>query len=1512
MRHTAHGSKDGPLDLGRWAACFLLFVLSLIGIAALLVPFAFRLPSVRAWIERNAVAAVKDETGLTVHMEIDRPLWPLGVVVRGVQVESTDPRRPFATIREARVTLRPFSLLSGDVVIDGVEVDGLVVDAEMREGQPIPTNLPLKLKPHAPKAPTGPALDPPFRVVSLTGAQVKVTYARDADAPGDRPMSAELDGIDLDIDAATEGESTIYNLRLQKAVGAVRTPRTQLSPPPLDRFSKGKIKFDPHEVWDEDAICGLAVDVQVTDSVLSDLVSLRHFEVDAHLDGNEALGTAPSCSETEIDDEQVAHLRLDRVAFAAGKGASPSVVRVGPAGKLRVQAPALLAARYVKLPPVGGYVSIDLDLAAEIDLKDPLPGVLRAATSGRLEGHQLRFAQFRFGESVSGDIAVKPPLIIASKKIDVVYADGQVTLTDLEIKAAPAPLQKKQMPMHVGLAIKGVKFPGLMRELGVSKAAHVRWDIDEGTAKIAGYLSPLALDGDLALKTDHFELAQRAVEDANPGHIIGVKEPVAFSTHVVIRDTHLGFEQVRTRWGNTSLAARVLIGFDDRLEVDASSEQFDLADISPLVQFKLGGIAKLDWKVRGMSFDPISEGKLSILGFVFDDFALGDVETATAKAKGTLIDVESYRAHIQESAYQVSSMRIDLGAVKGSPIFVDALASSDNFDLDDFYGIFKLQDDPRWKDIQGHFAFDSRAHFVVGGKDDPCGTGHLQLDLGAQVLAMDLWGERYDGGTADLSIDWYDLQAGGLGMDLGLRAATLKKKGGGTIVAAGKIERGGVLNIHATVGGLSLKSLSAVPQTTIAVDGAIDAVADVGGTFDDMTVDADVSVSPILIGDQTLDRSHLHVVRAPVAGIAPAPRPDARGCYTGRKLPPFDAVRYFNDPVEGSFVISGDMFGGTVKLQDFSVTDQKKMVAEGKIEIRRLDLGPLALLRPRADEADLDDKYEPPPPPVVVDGKGSADIVLVRFPIDEWWNAKGSIANLTLDVESGDLGVATSGETPKITFGPEGAELPETTLNVHVGDAAAKIILAARVDRTSVAPDASPKLVAKVTIPDLPLSRLEQYFPRIERADGLMHATVVIGGTVAAPTWEGELAIANGAMTVKGLALPISAVNGKISVDPRTGLRIEKLHGEVGGGTIDVTGGATLRGFQLGDVDMRVVAKEVHFRYADAMSTTFGGELHATWSPPETSGGKSEPARIEGFVDIDSFLYEKPVKVFDVNAIQAAQRTDVQVYDPLRDVVAFDIELRAKHGLRFRNNLVDATMVVGQGGLRAVGTNQRYGLLGDVLVVQGGVFKFRNHDFEIREGALRFADDTKIEPNIDVVAITDYRRAAGTGSIAEWRIKLHAYGVSNDLKLELTSDPPLSQEDAILLLTIGMTRAEANSLGGGVVAGGAGIDFLADVAGVDQTVKQAIPVIDDFRFGTAYSVKTGRTEPQVTLGKRLTDTLRASITSGFGENRQVLSNIEWQLSRKLSLQGSYDNVNDVSTASVGNVGIDLRFRLEFE
>ena len=332
---------------------------------------------------------------------------------------------------------------------------------------------------------------------------------------------------------------------------------------------------------------------------------------------------------------------------------------------------------------------------------------------------------------------------------------------------------------------------------------------------------------------------------------------------------------------------------------------------------------------------------------------------------------------------------------------------------------------------------------------------------------------------------------------------------------------------------------------------------------------------------------------------------------------------------------------------------------------------------------------------------------------------------------------------------------------------------------------------------------------------------------------------------------------------------------------------------------------------------------------------RSDPARalprVTGSVTLRSFEYRRPIAMTaDLNALaQRGKRTQFDAYDPSEDVVAFDIALRSERPLKIQNELIEAELVPADDGLMLSGTNGRYGLRGAVRIKPGGRILLRRNAFEITDGTVKFNDTTRIHPDVDVTAQTEYRRysdaatAAPSGATTttgsstsatggRWNVRLHAYGDADNLRVDLTSDPALAQDDIFLLLTVGLTRAELDQAQSASVGESVALEALGTLTGADKAIKDAVPLIDEFRFGSTYSSRTGRTEPTVTIGKRLTERVRGNVTTGLAESREIRSNLEWQLSPRVSIEGSYDNVNDISSSSLGNLGTDIRWRLEFE
>jgi translocation and assembly module TamB len=356
----------------------------------------------------------------------------------------------------------------------------------------------------------------------------------------------------------------------------------------------------------------------------------------------------------------------------------------------------------------------------------------------------------------------------------------------------------------------------------------------------------------------------------------------------------------------------------------------------------------------------------------------------------------------------------------------------------------------------------------------------------------------------------------------------------------------------------------------------------------------------------------------------------------------------------------------------------------------------------------------------------------------------------------------------------------------------------------------------------------------------------------------------------------------------------------------------------------------------EGVKSTVDADLEVTLNPNASTASGRLPY-VGGDVTITSFEYTRPITLDLTGFKGGAKRTIVEAYDPSSDYVNLGFDVRSRVPLRIRNNLVDATLAIDQRGIHVSGTNQRIGLRGELTTTPGGRFRVFANDFEVQRGTIRFDDPTRIAPHVDITGVTEYRRYSNTvasagsasnttggagvtsGNISSggrggglWRITLHAYGDTEDLHVDMTSDPALSREDIFFLLTIGLTRAEVDQVRAGSVYASAAFEAIGTVSGADRAVKTAIPVIDDFRFGSQYSARTGRTEPQVTLGRRLTENVRANVSTGLTEDRQLRSNVEWRLSRPLSVQTSYDNISTVSSGSVGNFGLDFRWRLEFD
>ncbi|MEO8904926.1 MAG: translocation/assembly module TamB domain-containing protein [Polyangiaceae bacterium] len=1370
------------------------------------------------------------------------------------------------------VTPRIFSLLSGKLDAGDVEIDRPQTRLVIKNGKI--QNLSYHL-PEFPKSDRAPSKQAPFGSLSVGAAR----FALDIDG-----VHVDTGEVDLDV-FAEQGPTFEVALRSSGAhIWRNREVRGVPPPPP------GTIAAD------EDVLCRLELRLRYEpgDVLIRRLSALGTADLDPRS------GTLPSCDSAREDTPGRVLLRLSQVRIGLRKGGVPLID-----GHVALRAPLPLVNRFVRAGPLLGSVSFTGDI--RYDGRHKLPEM-----HGKLTGSGVQFERFKLAKKLDVDLDVADDAINIPHYY-MAFADGDVNLKNARIE-----------PFTPGVVLRaervdssGMTFQGLMRDLGVTDNTLIKWDFnDMRVTKIAGTIAPLKIDADVYADTRNFEVFDVSFQDPKKKRMIGIKAPVVRG-HLGVRPNSFDIIDTRSDFGGSSVFAKfVSIAFADaavKMSVPKGAH-IDLADISPIVGIPIAGKADLDVDMTGDPPAVVLTGNLKVQDFVFGGFPFGDITSAKLRFTPLILDLSDVQAHKGKSDYRVPSARLNFDGPLAT-LVTDAHVKSSNFDLRDFFGIWHFDVDPRFDDIHGQTGLDATVHYVLGGPEDRCGGGNLRVAGGARVNALDLFGETYDSGDAAFDFRWSDRDATYQGVDLSVPSLTLHK-GSGTLVGSLGMRQGAQIYGHFVGSALPLSHLDALPTLLRAAEGQVSAVAEVGGTVDAMSFNASGRISPVRIGRATLPASQFDVRLVPIVREQKVIGTTHCGKPIGA---PFERADFDADHASGVFHANGALFGGQVKFDDLTITRQSAKIVRGDVIFSGLDLGALAELSPTLGDSETRLAGK-------LGGRLSLHELHTKTPLD----SKLELALSEVDLTRRGYHVELASGAHSIAFENGRFSLPGVGFTATTPHGQ-RVTFDAQGTIFNVA--SYPQINAKLTLRPMQLASLLGVIPRAERAEGVLSGQLAVVGPLLAPRLAGGFDLEHGELSIRGLPLPVSDINVALRVDGNE-LRVEKATAKIGAGTLQMSGGAPLLGLSLGAARLAITARDLALPIDDGIRAVADADLSVSFKSSSDNSAERDLPRVTGDVTLHTFEYTRPVTMTaDISSLaQRGKRTEVATYDPADDVLQFEVRVRSLRPMKLQNNLIDAELDVADEGLLLAGTNGRFGLRGAVSLRPRGKIFLRRSEFEVTQGRVRFDDLTRIAPEVDVTAVTEYRRyqtntpttsaaptatgAAGssapTSQGGRWRIQLHAHGDADKLKIDLSSDPALAQDDIFLLLTVGLTRAELDQAQSASVGEAVALEALGSLSGADRAVTDAVPLIDEFRFGSAYSSRTGRTEPTVTIGKRLSQRIRANVTSGVADSREVRSNVEWQLSPRVSVEGSYDNVNDISSSSLGNLGADVRWRLEFE
>ncbi|MFA6074986.1 MAG: translocation/assembly module TamB domain-containing protein [Negativicutes bacterium] len=440
-----------------------------------------------------------------------------------------------------------------------------------------------------------------------------------------------------------------------------------------------------------------------------------------------------------------------------------------------------------------------------------------------------------------------------------------------------------------------------------------------------------------------------------------------------------------------------------------------------------------------------------------------------------------------------------------------------------------------------------------------------------------------------------------------------------------------------------------------------------------------------------------------------------------------------------------------------------------------------------------------------------------------------------------------------------------------------------------VADGSNAQMNLKFTLEETDMKLLPLLFSdKIIYADGLIGANVVIGGTLQTPLLNGNFSVKNGTLQLAALKEKINNVNIDIVVQNNS-VNINKTHGEINNGTVDISGTGMLLGWKLVNYGFSAVSKNV-----DINTKQYSFPIALTLNLNDQKG----KAKLSGN------LYFKKGDIVEVklNSLIGTTSNDIGFVIPDIDL---DVTVDLGPKLRVYNPFFFDLIVTGKvhfGGSTILPDNQ-----GQITTVSGQI-TYMNNEFNIEQGEVDFNRSGSNIPNVNIQAKASVSCPdpinPGTVPPKIYTIYLTVQGTADNPIIKLSSDGGLSGSDIGYLLTTGQApQSNGNAQLSQAFANQAintGLRFAqsAVFGSVGSSVRTNLG-LDYFSLNRAVlSANIGSNNNQnnvsnqeiyqLEVGKYLFDKLLLKSMIGIGYNYYQFQ-VQYDLWQKLYLTGSIDS-----------------------
>jgi len=377
-------------------------------------------------------------------------------------------------------------------------------------------------------------------------------------------------------------------------------------------------------------------------------------------------------------------------------------------------------------------------------------------------------------------------------------------------------------------------------------------------------------------------------------------------------------------------------------------------------------------------------------------------------------------------------------------------------------------------------------------------------------------------------------------------------------------------------------------------------------------------------------------------------------------------------------------------------------------------------------------------------------------------------------------------------------------------------------------------------------------------------------GTLDQPRFEGIAEIAQGSFRLPGGQTILSGIDGTILLS----------EDEV---VVDGSGFRFMqgRGLANGRINWRagIVSLDLTGEMTGLRFPVLSG-LVARLSGPWRLSGPTDDLHISGDLKVDGASLQRR----EAPSMLILEWFGGAPAPPGEGGPSLDLHVEADQTIELRSPFV---RLVGSANLHVTGTTNRPGLVGKVEFEEGGEITLQNLRYDLERGIFTFADPERIDPTIELQLRT---------WVQNYQVTLRISGTSDRLIPQVTSNPPLPQEQVWSLLAMGY---RSDTMGSGAMGVGLASTILSQQISseLDRRTKLVLPHV---RVDPFANTATSGPAARVTVVQQLAPNWTVTLQSNLSAERAEVIVSRWYLAPGIFLEASRD--------LDGSYGLDIKMR----